>query len=69
MVKSRRKESRRVLPKAGAGVGARRIGMKASDLPGDVKDNLKAALKRQGIDSPTDAQLMNAYWNMKVARK
>ena len=45
------------------------LGMKAGDLPGDVKDNLKAAFKRQGIDSPTDAQLMNAYWNMKVARK
>jgi soluble lytic murein transglycosylase len=45
------------------------LGMKASDLPGDVKDNLKAAFKRQGIDSPTDAQLMNAYWNTKVARK
>jgi soluble lytic murein transglycosylase len=45
------------------------LGMKASDLPGDVKDNLKAAFKRQGIDSPTDAQILNAYWNMKVARK
>lgn len=45
------------------------LGMKVGDLPGDVKDNLKAAFKRQGIDSPTDAQLMNAYWNTKVARK
>lgn len=45
------------------------LGMKASDLPGDVKDNLKAAFKRQGIDNPTDAQILNAYWNMKVARK
>ena len=45
------------------------LGMKIGDVPGDVRDNLKAAFKRQGIDSPTDAQLMNAYWNTKVARK
>lgn len=45
------------------------LGMKVGDLAGDVKDNLKAAFKRQGIDNPTDAQLMNAYWNVKVSRK
>lgn len=45
------------------------LSMQIGDLPGDVKDNLKAAFKRQGIDNPTDAQLMNAFWNTKVARK
>ncbi|MBU0593362.1 MAG: transglycosylase SLT domain-containing protein [Gammaproteobacteria bacterium] len=45
------------------------LGMKAGDIDGDIKDGIKAAFKRQGIDSPTDAQILNAYWNMKVARK
>lgn len=45
------------------------LGMKIGDVPSDVRDNIKAAFKRQGIDNPTDAQLMNAYWNTKVARK
>lgn len=43
--------------------------MKTSDIDGTTKDNIKAAFKRQGIDSPTDAQILNAFWNMKVARK
>lgn len=43
--------------------------MKVGDIKGDTKDAIKAAFKRQGIDSPTDAQILNAYWNMKVARK
>lgn len=46
------------------------LGMKAGDIDGATKDNIKAAYKRQGIDNPTDAQILNAYWNsMKVARK
>lgn len=45
------------------------LGMKAGDIDGATKDGIKAAFKRQGIDSPTDAQILNAYWNMKVARK
>lgn len=45
------------------------LGMKAGDIDGPTKDNIKAAYKRQGIDNPTDAQILNAYWNMKVARK
>ena len=43
--------------------------MKPGDIPSDTRDKLKAAFKRQGIDSPTDAQILNAYWTMKVARK
>ena len=43
--------------------------MKIGDIDGATKDGIKAAFKRQGIDSPTDAQILNAYWNMKVARK
>lgn len=45
------------------------LGMKVGDIDGATRDNLKAAFKRQGIDNPTDAQILNAYWNMKVARK
>lgn len=45
------------------------LGMKVGDIDGAARDNLKAAFKRQGIDNPTDAQILNAYWNMKVARK
>jgi soluble lytic murein transglycosylase len=43
--------------------------MKVGDIDGTTKDGIKAAFKRQGIDNPTDAQILNAYWNMKVARK
>lgn len=45
------------------------LGMKVGDIDGATKDNIKAAFKRQGIDNPTDAQILNAFWNMKVARK
>lgn len=45
------------------------LGSRVGDIPGDVKDNLKAAFKRQGIDSPTDAQLLNAYFNLKTVRR
>ena len=45
------------------------LGMKIGDIDSAAKDNIKAAFKRRGVDSPTDAQIMNAYWNMKYARK
>lgn len=45
------------------------LGMTASDIDSKDKDGIKATLKRAGVDSPTDAQIMNAYWNMKFARK
>lgn len=35
---------------------------RTSDIPSATKDALKAAFKRQGIDKPTDADLINAYW-------
>lgn len=43
--------------------------MKVGDIDGATRDGIKAAFKRQGIDEPTDAQILNAYWNMMVARK
>lgn len=43
--------------------------MKASDIPGVDKDNLKAAMKKIGISDPTDAQLLGAYWTLQTQRK
>jgi len=31
-------------------------------IPGSTKDALKAAFKRNGVDDPSDADLLNAYW-------
>ena len=45
------------------------LSMKVGDIDGATRDGIKAAFKRQGIDEPTDAQILNAYWNMKVSRK
>lgn len=45
------------------------LGMKSGDIPSDERDGIKSAFKRQGVDKPTDAQILNAYWNMKVVRK
>ena len=43
--------------------------MKVGDIDGAARDGIKSAFKRHGIDNPTDAQILNAYWNMKYARK
>lgn len=45
------------------------LGMKIGDIDSASKNSIKDAFKRRGVDSPTDAQIMNAYWNMKYARK
>lgn len=45
------------------------LGMKSGDIPTADRDALKAAFKRRGVDAPTDAQLLNAYWTLKVSRK
>lgn len=34
----------------------------SGDIPSDTKDSLIAAFKRQGINNPTDADLLKAYW-------
>mgnify|MGYP006935477301 CR=1 FL=1 len=41
--------------------GSARIA-KTGDIPSATKDALKAAFKRNGVDNPTDADLLNAYW-------
>lgn len=45
------------------------LGMQVGDLTGDIKTRIKASYKRQGIDNPTDAQIMNIYWTSQTARK
>lgn len=41
--------------------GSARIA-KTGDIPSATKDALKAAFKRNGVDNPSDADLLNAYW-------
>ena len=43
--------------------------MKAGDIPSAVKDRLKADFKAAGVDSPTDGQLLSAYWLAKSTQK
>lgn len=45
------------------------LGMKAGDIPGTERDAIKSAFKRQGIDNPTDAQVLDIYWKRQLARK
>ncbi len=45
------------------------LGMRVGDLGSDIKTRIKASYKRQGIDNPTDAQIMNIYWTSQTARK
>ncbi len=42
---------------------------KTSRIPNADKDSIRAAYIKQGIDDPTDAQILNAYLNMKAARQ
>lgn len=45
------------------------LSMKVGDIDGTTRDNIKAAFKRQGVDNPTDAQILNAYWTLEFARR
>ena len=40
----------------------------ASDIPGDIKDKLRADFKAMGLDSPTDADLLGAYWQVSALK-
>jgi hypothetical protein len=41
------------------------------DIPGPVRDQIKAAFKKQGVSDPTDAQILNAFlhWNATQPKK
>lgn len=45
------------------------LSLRVGDLPGDYRDQILDAFKRQGITNPTDAQILDAYWHFKVVRK
>lgn len=41
------------------------VSAKVGDIPKDVREQIKAAFKKQGVSEPTDGQLLNAFlhWN------
>lgn len=43
--------------------------MKIGDVPGAEKTAIVAAFKRQGVDKPTDAQVLDIYWKKQTTRK
>lgn len=53
----------------GKGGSKSMLSMTAGDIPGDTRKELEKSFKSAGVDDPTDAQILNAYWTLKVARK
>lgn len=49
----------------GKDTAAQMLTMQAGDIPSKVTDKLKADFAARGIASPTDAQLLGAYWTAK----
>lgn len=45
------------------------LNMKAGDIPEAEKTAIRDAFRRQGVDNPTDAQMLDVYWKAKVVRK
>lgn len=45
----------------------RLLTLKPGDIPSEVKKSLKADFKKNGIDDPTEADLLGAYWRMQTA--
>ncbi|OAE72608.1 hypothetical protein A7J71_11350 [Achromobacter insolitus] len=45
----------------------RMLTVKAGDIPSEVKTALKADFKKNGIDDPTEADMLGAYWRMQTA--
>ena len=44
------------------------MGMKPGDIPSDVRDRIKLDFRNNGIENPTDAQLLGVYWRLKNKR-
>lgn len=47
----------------------RLLTMTTSDIPTDIADKLKKDFKDMGVEKPTDADLLGAYWKLKFAKK
>ena len=45
----------------------RLLTLKAGDIPSEVKKSLKADFKKNGIDDPTEADLLGAYFRLQTA--
>ena len=45
------------------------LSMKAGDIPGAARDKLRASFKLRGVDDPTEAQLLNAYWTAQASAR
>ncbi|HEX7386242.1 MAG TPA: transglycosylase SLT domain-containing protein [Castellaniella sp.] len=45
------------------------LSMKVGDIDGRTKDGIKAAFKRMGVDDPTDAMILNAFWTLQTTKK
>lgn len=52
-----------------SGYSGSMLGMKASDLPSDTVKEIKASLKAQGNESPTDGQILQHYWLTQIAKR
>lgn len=45
------------------------LNMKASDIPKAERSAIESAFKRNGVDSPSDAQILDIYWKRQLAKK
>ena len=45
------------------------LGMKLGDLPSDTVKTIKAALKLQGNENPTEGQILQHYWLTQIAKR
>lgn len=45
------------------------LSMKPGDIPSAAREKLRAAFKLRGVDDPTDAQLLNAYWTAQASAR
>jgi soluble lytic murein transglycosylase len=43
--------------------------MTASDIPGDTRDKIKADLKKAGVASPTDGDVLGSYLQLRTAQR
>lgn len=45
------------------------LSMKIDDMPTEAEKRIREAYKRQGVDDPTDAQILNAYWTARSTQQ
>jgi soluble lytic murein transglycosylase len=45
--------------------GKQMLAMTYSDIPGSVRDRIKADFRKKGVGDPTDADVLGVYWRLK----